>query len=508
MRWSPSAFTGTASHELWISPNGNRELGENRHCIGHYHSSRLKVIPLLPGRTTSGADANQLERPILVTTSQSIHGAQGAPPIISGKDAGRIARAAFVGTALEWYDYYLFGTAAALVFNRLIFTDLNPTAALLASFATFGVGFAARPIGAIIFGYIGDKYGRRPALLATIVMIGLATGLIGFLPDFGTIGLAAPILLAVLRLVQGLAVGGEWGGAVTMAVEHAPVEKRGRFAAMVQIGSPVGTLLSSSAFTLVLLFPSKTFDAWGWRIPFLLAFPLVLIALWIRLKVEESPIFKDLVAQAETVKVPALDVIRRAGGRLVIAILAALLGVGGFYMITTFMVSYGSNTLHVDRNVMVNATLVAAVAQIVVTVLMGRLAEKIGPGMVTMWGGILTAIAAFPLFAMVDTKSPLLITLAITIGIMLIAVAYAVNGALLTELFPAKLRYSGVALGYNIAGATSGFMPLLATAMLGASGNKSWGAALILLIISLLTALGGFIGERLRVQDKRLVSDK
>ncbi|NKX55712.1 MFS transporter [Arthrobacter mobilis] len=439
--------------------------------------------------------------------SQSPPRAAGAPPVVSGKDAGKIARAAFVGTALEWYDYYLFGTAAALVFNRLFFTDMNPTAALLASFATFGVGFAARPIGAMLFGYIGDRYGRRPALLTTIVMIGIATALIGMLPDYATIGLAAPILLAVLRLVQGLAVGGEWGGAVTMAVEHAPAEKRGRYAALVQVGSPVATLMASTAFTLVLLLPSETFDAWGWRIPFLLAIPMLLVALWIRLKVEESPIFKDLLAQEETVKVPAFEVFRHAGGRLLVAVLAALLGVGGFYMITTFAVSYGSNSLGVDRNVMVNATLIAAVAQIVVTILMGRLAEKIGPGKVTMWGGILSAILAFPIFAMIDTRSPLLITLAITLGIVLIAVAYAVNGALLTELFPPKLRYSGVALGYNIAGATSGFMPMVATAMLGVSGNHSWGAALILAIISLLTAVGGFVGERLRVQDKQLVAD-
>ena len=437
----------------------------------------------------------------------SLNGAPSAPPVVSGKDAGKIARAAFVGTALEWYDYYLFGTAAALVFNRLYFTDLNPTAALLASFATFGVGFAARPIGAIVFGYIGDRYGRRPALLTTIVLIGVATALIGMLPDFSSIGLAAPILLAVLRLVQGLAVGGEWGGAVTMAVEHAPAEKRGRYAAMVQIGSPVATLMASGAFALVLLLPSASFDAWGWRLPFLAAIPMLLVALWIRLKVEESPIFKDLLAQEETVKAPAVEVFRRAGGRLVVAVLAALLGVGGFYMITTFAVSYGANTLKVDRSIMVNATLIAAAAQIVVTVYMGRLAEKVGSGKVTMWGGIASAVLAFPLFAMIDTKSPLLITLAITLGIMLIAVAYAVNGALLTELFPPKLRYSGVALGYNIAGATSGFMPMIATAMLGVSGNQSWGAALILAIISLLTAVGGYLGGRLRIEDKHLVAD-
>jgi MFS family permease len=426
---------------------------------------------------------------------------------VSGADAGKIARAAFVGTALEWYDYFLFGTAAALVFNRLFFTELDQTAALLASFATFGVGFAARPIGAILFGWIGDKVGRRPALLITIVMIGAATGLIGVLPDFGSVGLAAPIMLAILRLVQGLAVGGEWGGAVTMAVEHAPAEKRGRFAALVQIGSPVGTLLSSGAFAIVLLLPAETFDAWGWRIPFLLAFPLLLIALYIRVKVEESPIFKDLIAEEETSKVPALEVFRFAWKRLLVATLSAVLGVGGFYMITTFVVSYGSNTLGVDRQIMVNATLIAAVAQILVTIIAGRFSERIGPGIVTMWGGILTGLAAFPLFWLIDTKSPLAITLAITVGIMLVTIAYAVSGALLAELFPAKLRYSGVALGYNIAGATSGFLPLIATAMLTISNNASWGAAIILVAISLLTAIGGFFGERLRVSDKPIVVD-
>lgn len=426
---------------------------------------------------------------------------------VSGKDAGRIAMAAFVGTALEWYDYYLFGTAAALVFNRLYFTALDSSTALLASFATFGVGFAARPIGAAVFGIIGDRFGRRPALLTTIVMIGVATGLIGLLPDYSAWGLGAPIALVILRLVQGLAVGGEWGGATTIAIEHAPVEKRARYAALVQVGSPVATLISSAAFSLVLMLPSETFDAWGWRIPFLMAFPFLGIALYIRLKVEESPIFQDLVASEKRTKVPALDVFSKAGGRLFVAFLAALLGVGGFYMITTFVVSYGANTLGVDRGVMVSATLVAAAAQIVITLIMGRLAERVGPGPVTVAGGLLTAAAAFPLFMMIDTRSPVMITLAVTIGIVLIAVAYSVNGALLAELFPPELRYSGVAMGYNLAGATSGFMPLLATAMLGVSNNSSWGAALILAIIAVLTAIGGYLGGRLRLEDKHIVVD-
>ncbi|MGQ4270077.1 MFS transporter [Nocardiopsis changdeensis] len=429
----------------------------------------------------------------------------GKAPVVSGKEAGRIAFAAFVGTALEWYDYFLFGTAAALVFNRLYFTTLNPTAATLAAFATFGVGFVARPLGAVLFGWMGDRIGRRPALLITVVAIGVATGLIGVLPDFAAIGVAAPLLLALLRLVQGIAVGGEWGGAVTIAVEHAPPEKRGRYAALPQIGSPVGTLLSSGAFALVLTLPPEQFDSWGWRLPFLAAFPLLLVAVYIRRKVEESPVFEEMERQEARSKVPAVDVFRKAWGRLLIAIASALLGVGGFYVMTTFAISYGTGTLGLERGLMVNATLVAAVAQIGVILVFGRLAERIGPGRVTLWGGVATAAIAFPVFWMIDTRSPVLVVLAVAAGVAILSIAYAVSGALLTELFPAHLRYSGVALAYNLAGALSGFLPFAATALLDVSNGGSWVASLLLAGIALITAVGGLVGERLRVRDEVVV---
>ncbi|MDI2099176.1 MFS transporter [Klugiella sp. YN-L-19] len=431
---------------------------------------------------------------------------ESGPVLVSPKEVRRIANAAFVGTALEWYDYYLFGTAAAIVFNRLFFSDLDPTAAVLASLATFGVGFAARPIGAFFFGVLGDRIGRRPTLIITIILIGTATGLIGLLPTFADVGLLAPVFLVILRLLQGLAVGGEWGGATTIAIEHAPVKQRARYAALVQVGSPVGTLLSSGAFALVLLFPSETFDAWAWRLPFLAAFPMLIVALWIRVKVEESPIFEELLREDQRAKVPALQVFTKAGGRLVVAIMAAFLGVGGFYVMNTFVVSYVTNNLGGDRQVVVNATLIAAVAQIVVILIFGRLAEKIGPGRVTFWGGIATAAAAWPLFLLIDTNQAWAITLAVAGGIALLTITYAVTGALLTELFPPQLRYSGVSLGYNIAGALSGFLPFIATWMISATGTTaSWPAVVILALVALITAFGGLIGERLRVQDKEIV---
>lgn len=422
--------------------------------------------------------------------------------VVTGADARKIALGAFVGTALEWYDYFLFGTAAAIVFNRLYFTTLDPTAALLASFATFGVGFVSRPIGALIFGAIGDRIGRRPALIATIVLIGVSTGLVSVLPDYLSIGIAAPIMLALLRLVQGLAVGGEWGGATTMAIEHSPIEKRGRYAAMVQLGSPIGTILSSGAIALVLLLPSDSFDAWGWRLPFLLAFPLLLIALWMRRQMEESPVFLELEKEAGSKpRLPALAIFRRSPGRLLAGIAASTLSVGGFYIMTTLIIAYATTTLGVDRGQVVNATLIAAIGQFFALLICGRFVERFGAGQMTVIGSIVTALLAFPVFSLVDTGDPVLITLAICMGTMAIDIVYASTGTLLTEMFPPELRYTGVSVSFQFAGAIGGFMPMIATAMLAANGEESWAAASLLVVVCVITAVGGVFGTRLRIVD-------
>lgn len=398
---------------------------------------------------------------------------------------------------MEWYDYYLFGLAAALVFNRLFFTELDPWAASLAAFATFGIGFVARPLGAVVFGSLGDRIGRRPTLILSVVLIGVATALIGMLPDFFSIGIVAPILLVILRLLQGVAVGGEWSGAMTIAIEHAPTTHRNRLASLVQLSSPIATLLSSGAFTMVLLLPSDSFDAWGWRLPFLAALPLLVIAVYLRRRMEESPDFVRLVTEGKRVRLPAVELVRRVPGRLGVAILISLLGVGGFYFVNTFIVSFGAHERGIDRQVMVNATLIAAVVQIGVTVMSGKLGERFGPGTVTAWGGLATAMVALPVFLLIDLASPAAAVLAVVLGLSAVILAYGVAGTALAGLFPPELRYSGVSLGYNLAAVVGGFLPFAAQASLTWSRGASWGPALLFAVFGLLTALGGALAERL-----------
>jgi predicted MFS family arabinose efflux permease len=390
------------------------------------------------------------------------------------------------------------------VFNRLFFATGDPVVATLAAFASFAVGFVARPLGGIIFGHLGDRIGRRACLLITVVMIGAVTGLIGVLPGFADIGVAAPVLLTLLRLLQGVAVGGEWGGAITLAVEHAPPEKRGRYAAMPQIGSPVGTLLSSGAFLLVALLPPDDFDTWGWRIPFLAAFPLLGVALWLRRRVEESPLFDRPLAEDARASAPVRDVVVRAWPALLVGAGSALLGVGGFYLATTFVINYATGDLDLPRPLVLGATLVAAVAEIGVLVIGGRLAERFGAARVTVAGGIASAVVALPMFWLLDTRNAVAVVLGVTLGVAMLSIPYAVSGDLLARLFPARLRYSGIALAANLAGIVSGFVPLVATAVLAAAGGSSWAPGLLLVGIALITTVSGLLAPRLYVPEAEM----
>ncbi|WP_053385723.1 MFS transporter [Leucobacter japonicus] len=424
----------------------------------------------------------------------------GATQELSVKDANKVALGALIGTALEWYDFFLFSAAAALVFNVQYFTSENATAAALASFATFGVGLAARPIGGIIFGRMGDSIGRRKVLMITIVGIGLVTGLIGLLPTYAAIGIAAPILLVLLRVLQGLFVGGEWSGAMTIVVENAPLHLRARYAAIPQVGSPIGTILSSGGFfVMTLLFSQESFNSWGWRIPFLIAFPLLLIAIYIRSKLEESPVFRQLEESGEVDKSPVASTFKHSWKQVIVGMAAALLGVGGFYLVTAFCVYYGVNVLGYSSSLMLLGSMVAAFVEIFVLLWGGALGAKYGSSKVILWGGVVSAIVAIPAFLMLSSGNPVLVVLAMTLAVAALSLPYAASGTVLTGLFPAKTRYTGVGLAQNTAGMLSGFIPLLATGFVAAAGDHWWPAAAMLIFLSLFSAFAGAVAPRLSV---------
>ncbi|MEV8338695.1 MFS transporter [Leucobacter sp. NPDC077196] len=424
----------------------------------------------------------------------------GATQELSVKDANKVAVGALIGTALEWYDFFLFSAAAALVFNVQYFTSENATAAALASFATFGVGLAARPIGGIIFGRMGDSIGRRKVLMITIVGIGIVTGLIGLLPTYAAIGIAAPILLVLLRVLQGLFVGGEWSGAMTIVVENAPLHLRARYAAIPQIGSPIGTILSSGGFfVMTLILSQESFSSWGWRIPFLIAFPLLIVAVYIRSKLEESPVFRQLEESGEIDKTPVASTFKHSWRQIIVGMAAALLGVGGFYLVTAFCVYYGVNVLGYESSLMLLGSMVAAFVEIFVLLWGGALGAKYGASKVILWGGVTSAIVAIPAFLMLTSGNPVLVVLSMTLAVAALSLPYAASGTVLTGLFPAKTRYTGVGLAQNTAGMLSGFIPLLATGFVAAAADHWWPAAAMLIFLSLFSAFAGAVAPRLSV---------
>lgn len=408
----------------------------------------------------------------------------------------RVVLASFVGTTIEWYDFFLYGTAAALVFNQLFFTHLEPLAGTMAAFGTYAVGFFARPLGGIVFGHYGDKIGRKSMLVTTLMMMGIATILIGLLPTYQQIGIWAPVLLVVLRFVQGFGVGGEWGGAVLMAVEHSHAGRRGFHASWVQAGVPVGMLLANGVFMLVSRMDEGAFLEWGWRIPFLLGVLLLGVGMFIRLKVLESPVFAQAKAEDPGPKVPILSVIRDHPRNVVLAMGARFAENAFFYIFTVLALSFGSQQLGMDQAGLLNAVMLGSAAQLVAIPFFGALSDRWGRRPVYLGGALFLLLFAFPFFWLLSTKVPALVVLAVVIGLIGHAAMYGPQAAFFSELFGTRVRYSGASLGYQLASPLAGGLaPLIATALLGWSGGAPWPVALYLIAMAVITLVSVWLAE-------------
>ncbi|THG28436.1 MFS transporter [Naasia lichenicola] len=410
---------------------------------------------------------------------------KGSQAALGSPDRLKTAIGSAVGTTVENYDFLAYGTAAALYFGVVFFPSEDPVVGVLLGFLTFGIGFAMRPLGGIIGGYLGDKIGRKPVLVGALLVMGISTVLIGLLPTYAQVGILAPILLTVIRIVQGLAFGAEWGGAILMTFEHAPWRKRGRYAAIPQVGVPLGVFLANIAFLATTNLDSEL----AWRLPFLFSSVLIIAGIIIRLKVSESPEFVETKREGGLVKNPILTVLKNDWRTVLRVIALRLAETGGFYVIVTYLISYITTTELADRTTALTGLIIATAIGVPMTVLWGSLSDRIGRRKVYLIGCILVVAFAFPLFLLVNTGVPALIVLVYIIGLPVIHDMLAgTQGAYFSELFATNTRTSGASLGYQFSAAISGFIPLIAAAV--AVGAGWGGVALIYLAVGLIGLVG------------------
>ncbi len=403
---------------------------------------------------------------------------------------GRVVLASFVGTMIEWYDFFLYGTAAALVFDQLFFPAEDQFVAQMASYGSFALGFFMRPLGGVIFGHFGDRVGRKAMLVTTLLMMGLATFLIGLLPTYETIGIAAPILLILLRLVQGLGVGGEWGGAVLMAVEHGHAGKRGLYGSIVQMGVPAGLLLATAVFSFFSSLPPEQFLSWGWRVPFLLGILLLGVGMFIRFQVFESPLFDETKQKQGVSRLPILEVFREYPRSVLLAMGARFAENASFYIFSVFVLSYGTEWLDVPKQTILTGIWIAAAVQILAIPAAGILSDRFGRRPLYLAGAIGVAAFAFPFFWLIETRESAAIWLAIVIALVAHSLMYGPQAAFFSELFGTRVRYSGASVGYQLASPLAGgIAPLIATALLKWSDGAIWPVSVYLIATAALTLL-------------------
>ncbi|MDL5159754.1 MFS transporter [Actinomycetospora termitidis] len=422
-----------------------------------------------------------------------MHPAPSSPPAPTARETRRVAAATLIGTSIEWFDFFVYGAAAALVFNKVFFPTANPLTGTLLALSTFGVGFVARPFGGVIFAHFGDRIGRKSMLVLSVLMMGGGTFLVGLLPTYEAIGLAAPILLVVLRIVQGIGLGGEWGAAAVMAVEYAPPHRRGFFGSFPQIGVPAGMLVANvSLLAMSALVPESAFISWGWRVPFLASIVLVVVGIVIRLRVAESPVFEAAKQEGRIERQPVLAVLRRQPLNVLRAAGLRFAENSTFYIHTTFVLTYGTVVLGMARGDLLIAVIVSSAIGLATIPFYGWAADRFGRRRVVLWGSFVLLAMSWPYFWALDTRSLPLIVLATVIAVNVgNSAVYAPQPAYFSELFEPEVRYSGASIGAQGASVfAGGLAPVIATALLDATGGFDWIAVYMsaMVLITIVTA--------------------
>lgn len=420
-------------------------------------------------------------------------------PASDPKVARKVVWASFVGTSLESYDFYVFAYFSAIFSAPLFFPEQDRATATILAFLVLATSYLVRPLGAIIFGHLGDRIGRKKTLLWTIGIMGVATGAIGLLPDYASIGILAPLLLTLLRLIQGLSLGGEWGGAILLATEHSSYKNRGFYAALPQLGSPVGTIITGALFLLLTftLSPAEMLS-WGWRLPFLLAFPLLAVSLYLRLAIDETPVFKNLVETEKRSRIPALQVFKTHTGTVFVAIAAALLGIGSYSLMNTYTVAYGINVLGFSAQELFQATLIGSLLQLVTIPAFGLLANRIGSARVVAIGALGTLLITFPMYWLLQYATFPILVGTMIVGGILPTMSWAGLGGLMSDLFAGQVRYSALSIAYSVAAVISGLIPPFTAYLSKATSAAWWHPGIVLALLSIATLVAAIIATKVR----------